>query len=132
MEKDLHKVFQNLDTVCSDKMSQDIWSKIKIKEKNAYKLRIFSYSFVGLASISGSLLSINSLIGEFSKLGFSDYFSLIFSDSGILATYWREYMLTLIESMPFISLALSLLLIFIFFLSVWRIVTMVRVKLLII
>lgn len=130
MSEDLHKLFQSSNNSNISSLSDNIWGVIQKKKNNAYRLKIFGYVSLGLLSMSGSVFSIESLINKFSKLGFSDYFSLIFSDTGLLSTYWREYVLTLIESLPIVSLALSLVLIFIFFVSVERMTSQFRSKLL--
>lgn len=130
MSEDLHKIFQCSNDKDVSNLSDNIWGAIKKKKNNACHLKIFIYLILGLFSMSGSVLSIDSLISKFSKLGFSDYFSLIFSDTGLLATYWREYMITLVESLPVASLVLSLALIFVFFVSIEKITSQFRGKLL--
>ena len=47
--------------------------------------------------------------------------SLVFSDSGVIATYWKEYTLALADSLPATSLMIALFLLFILFISIRRI-----------
>jgi hypothetical protein len=56
---------------------------------------------------------------------------LAFSDSGVIATYWKEYTLSLADSLPFASLALSFFLLFILFISIRKVSYQFKNKLLI-
>lgn len=49
------------------------------------------------------------LSGELAASGASGYLSLAFSDLGSLAVYWQDFMWTMLESFPAISIAAFLL-----------------------
>jgi hypothetical protein len=57
------------------------------------------------------------LINDFTQSGFYEYLSLAFSTKGLLFSYWKEFAFSLAESLPTMSIVLSLALLFIFFLS---------------
>lgn len=120
MEQNLQKLFKQSSYIPESRLSDDIWSVIESKNNNIAKWKNFGYISLSIVSLSGSVFSIKSLIGEFIKLGFFDYLSLAFSDSGVIATYWKEYVLTLANALPVMSLILSFFLLFVLFVSVQR------------
>lgn len=120
MEQNLQKLFKQSSYIPESRLSDDIWSVIESKNNNITKWKNFGYISLSIVSLSGSVFSIKSLIGEFIKLGFFDYLSLAFSDSGVIATYWKEYVLTLANALPVMSLILSFFLLFVLFVSVQR------------
>lgn len=48
------------------------------------------------------------LIENFTKSSFSDYLSILFSGDGTLTTYWQELTLSIIESLPILSITIFL------------------------
>ena len=132
VEQNLQKLFKQSSYRPESRLSDDIWSVIESKNTHITKWKTFGYIGLSVLSLSGSVFSIKSLIEQFIRLGFFDYFSLAFSDSGIIATYWKEYTLTLIDSLPIASLILSFLLLFILFISIQRASYQFKNKLLII
>jgi len=120
VEQNLQKLFKNASYLPESRLGDDIWSVIESKNKRITKMKTFGYTFLCVLSLFGSVFSIKSLIEQFTKLGFFEYLSLAFSDSGVLATYWKEYTLTLVNSLPLFSLVLSFSLLFVLFISIQR------------
>lgn len=120
MEQNLQKLFKSASYQPESRLSSDILSAIEYKSAYITRWKTFGYLGVSVLSLSGSIFSIKSLIGQFTKLGFFDYLSLIFSDGGAIAKYWKEYTLTLANSLPVLSLILSLFLLFVLFISIRR------------
>lgn len=46
--------------------------------------------------------------------GFLQFFSLIFSDFGTVISYWQNFVMSLLETLPIINLAILLTIIFVF------------------
>jgi hypothetical protein len=132
VEENLQKIFKKASFRPESRLSGDIWSLIESKNTQIIKWKTFGYLSLVILSLSGSVLSIKSLIEELSNLGFYDYLSLAFSDSGVIATYWKEYTLSLVDSLPVASLIITFFLIFILFISIQRISYQFKNKLLII
>lgn len=63
------------------------------------------------------ILTISLVWTSFAESGFYYFFSLIFSDAGIIATYWQNFTWSLLERLPVTGLALLLLTIASFLLS---------------
>lgn len=120
MEQNLQKLFKNAVYRPESRLSLDILSIIEYKSNKITKFKRLGYLCLSILSLSGSIFSIKSLIEQSTKLGFSSYLSLAFSDSGIIAEYWKEYTLSLADSLPIASLILSFLLLFILFISIRR------------
>ena len=121
MEQDLHKLFKKAVYHPECRLSDDVCRAILAKRRKMVRWNTFSYLSLGILSLSGSIFSIRDLITQSSQLGFYRYLSLILSDGGVVATYWKEYILTLIDSLPVVSLVLSLALLFALFISVKKI-----------
>jgi hypothetical protein len=118
VEQNLQKLFKQASYQPDSRLSGDVWSLIESKNTQIAKLKTLGYMSLSVLSLSGSVLSIKSLIEQATKLGFFDYFSLAFSDSGVMATYWKEYTLSLADSLPMASLALSIFLLLILVISI--------------
>ena len=121
MEQNLQKLFKNASYCPESRLSDNVWSVIERKNTYISRLKIFGYTSLSILSLFGSVFSIKSLIEQFTKLGFFDYLSLAFSDIGIIAKYWKEYTLTLVDSLPIVSLILSFFLLFVLFISIQRV-----------
>lgn len=121
MEQDLHKLFKKAVYHPECRLSDDVCRAILAKRSKINRRNTFGYVLLGVLSLSGSVFSIKDLITESSRLGFYKYLSLIFSDSSVIATYWKEYILTLIDSLPVMSLVFSFALLFALFISLRKI-----------
>ncbi len=115
MEENLRKVFKQSKIEPESQLPNNIWNVIQSKNSIISKWKTLEYLSLGILSLFGSIFSIRSLIEQFRALGFFDYLSLIYSDVGVIATYWREYVLILADSLPTTSLMISLLLLFLLF-----------------
>ena len=106
-----------------------ILGKIQEKEKrNAF-----------VQCVVGGIFAIGSCIGTISAFlymgksigtsGFYEYVSLLFSDSGSLLSYWKEFSMSLAESLPLFGLTIALILIGIFIWSLSKTTKNVKVVL---
>ncbi len=130
VEQDLQKLFKQATYHPESRLSGDICDAIQLKNAQIIKWKKYSYLSLSILSLFGSVFSIKSLIIQSTRLGFFEYLSLAFSDSGIIAKYWKEYTLSLVDSLPVATLAISLFLLFILFISVKRASYQFKTKLL--
>lgn len=81
-----------------------IISRIEKEERLlALKRRIFAF-FAGLSGLIATLIYTLKLTQDnIAKSGFGEYFSLLFSDSAVLAHYWYNFFSTLLESFPVVE-----------------------------
>ena len=118
MEQNLQKLFKKAIYQPESRLSGDIFSLIQFKKAKVSKYKKISYFCLGILSLSGSVFSIKGLIDQSTQLGFYEYLSLAFSDGGVIANYWKEYTLSLVDSLPVASLGLSFFLLFVLFISI--------------
>jgi len=131
VERNLQKLFKNATYRPECQLSGDIFRVIESKSAQIARFKKFGYLSLSILSLSGSVLSIKILIEQSTRLGFFRYLSLAFSDSGVIALYWKEYVLSLADSLPIVSLILSFFLLFILFISIRKVSYQFKNKLLI-
>jgi len=117
MQDKLTKVFQKAKYEEDFNLSQNIWLAIMKREKHNMRIKLWIFTLAGIASLAGLVPAFKILSGDLVQSGFYEYFSLIFSDSGSVLSAWREFMFSLIESLPILSVIFTLSLVFVFFLS---------------
>ncbi|MFA5012959.1 MAG: hypothetical protein WC520_00125 [Candidatus Paceibacterota bacterium] len=79
----------------------------------ALKRRVFAF-FVAIAGLIPALVyAFGSARSMFVESGFSEYSSLIFSDTSVVLSYWQSFFLTLLETFPIMETAIFLGAIFI-------------------
>ncbi len=130
MGKDLHEIFKNPKDYSVEYMTSRIWQKIKKEREKIWRMKTIGYGVMSVLSVLVLIISLDSLRAEFIRFGFSDYLSLIFSDTGFVAQFWSVYLFTLIDSLPFLSVAFLLFLIFAFLFSSGRLVFQIKNRLL--
>lgn len=89
-----------------------IMSRIEREERIlALKRRIFGF-FIGLVGLMVFFFySFKMVLETFSNVGFSKYFSLIFTDTNLVINYWQSFFATLLESFPAIETAFFLIIV---------------------
>ena len=117
MEDKLIKIFQKAKYEPESDLEQVVWSTIVAREKRVTQFKLWAYGFVGLVSFAGLIPAFKILFTDLAHSGFYEYFSLIFSDTGSIFSYWKELTLSITESLPVFSIIFTLSLLFICFLS---------------
>lgn len=117
MDKNLKEIFQKIKPNSKTDLVEHIWSVIVTREKKAARLKFWLFSFLGICSLTGLVPAFKILTTDLAHSGFYEYASLSFSKGGFLSAYWKEFSILIVESLPIISIALSLSLVFFFFLS---------------
>jgi ABC-type phosphate/phosphonate transport system permease subunit len=79
------------------------------------RLAIFSIGFIG--SGIAFIPAFKMVEAGFIESGFLQFFSLLFSDFRTVAAYWQSFIMSLLETLPAISLAIFLAVIFVFLAS---------------
>ena len=91
--------------------------------------RLVLFSMTALMSVAALVPVAGAFRSEFAGSGFYQYFSLIFSDLDIVMVNWRDFGLTLLESLPTTGIISLLLVSLVFFWSLkhlaraWSVVT---------
>jgi len=87
-------------------LKTSIFSKIRALEMRKTINKVVLSSFFSLVSITSIVFFVINIINDASKSGLSQYLSLIFTDGKIIATYWQTYILSVVESLPIIPIAI--------------------------
>jgi hypothetical protein len=69
------------------------------------KQRIVIFSVGALASLAAVFPAFQMLKAELASSGFFTFSSLLFSDFSIVAAYWQNFTLSLLETLPIMGLA---------------------------
>jgi hypothetical protein len=121
MEKDLNLLFKKIAFEPDLSLKDKIFETINLKKKRRARFGIFTYLGSSFAFLTGSIFSFQPLIKGLNSLGFFEYVSLVFSDGSALALIWKDYLLTLVDSLPVASLGLSMFLLFLLFVSIKKV-----------
>ena len=93
---------------------ENILNRIHHEERVLVLRKIVLFSTTLAGSIAGFVPTFKMLVSDVAQSGFLHFFSLIFSDFSMVAAYWQSFALTLLETMPAISLVLLLAILAIF------------------
>lgn len=88
----------------------------KLQLRKARIQTVVSRTFGALSFIALFPAVIN-IFNQLQTSGFSNYFSLIFTDAGIMAIYWKQFLLSLAESLPLFGLTIFIFILLIMFIS---------------
>ena len=113
MDTELKKAFQNAIYQPELKLSDDMWRAIIAYQKRRMKIIFWAAFCIGAASFAALIPIVQAIRIGFSQSGFYDYSSLLFSDSGSFASYWKEISLSLFSSIPFLAITLFVGIIFV-------------------
>jgi hypothetical protein len=87
----------------------------RIMESIRYKQRVIAFkktalfSFTFLASLIAVMPAFSWLHSDIANSGFLSFSSLIFSDFSIVVRYWQSFGMTILETLPALSIALFLI-----------------------
>ncbi len=116
LQQKLTDIFQKARCEPEGALSHQIWQVIAAREKRNTQIKVWVFASAGIASFAALLPVLKILYSDLSQSGLYEYFSLLFAGGSILS-YWKEIVLSVVESLPVLSMVLTLSLIFICFLS---------------
>lgn len=93
----------------SGDLYEKIVSDIHAKRIRLAKMKCVFFTASSFVFLMAVVLSFNYVLQGFTSTGFWNYFSLMFSDVGTVFVYWKEYLLSLVESFPVVSFTFFLL-----------------------
>ncbi len=116
MRKDFEKLFSHLNPA---EPPSGLFEKIiyRIREEQrgfAIKQRVAVFSFIMVASIVAFIPAFKLFQTDLSESGFLQFLSLALSDFGVVITYWHSFVMSLLETIPAMSLVVLLAVIFAF------------------
>ena len=108
MEKELTKIFNKAKYVETPNLAKNIWQNLIIRNKNIARLKLGIFSFISLFSLIGLVPALKILLNDLTQSGIYEYLSLISSSGNSIFYYWKEFLLSIAESLPTMSIVLSL------------------------
>ena len=87
---------------------EKIITRIHHKERVLILRRVIVFSTTLIISLVLFFPVVSMLMYDINQSGFLQFSSLMFSDTSSVMTYWRSFMMTLLETLPALSLALFL------------------------
>lgn len=116
VRKDYEKIFSHLrapeppEGFLNKIMGQVQWEK----HRRILKWRFVFFAIILVASAASAIPAYQSAQASLAESGFMDFASLAFSDTRTILPYWESFTSALIESLPIMSIALFLFVIFSF------------------
>jgi hypothetical protein len=89
-------------------LHQRILSLIKKRQVRIARTITVAMGFLSALSLTGLVFAIQYTAAELSHSGFFQYFSLLFSDSSTVVSLWREFALSLADSLPVVGIIIVL------------------------
>ena len=102
--KEILNRIEDKDISVPNNLTEGIVLRINDRERHNSKIKALGLSFVSLASFLLSIPIISQIITSFTQSGIYNYISIIFSDSDVAITYWKEISLSLAESLPILAI----------------------------
>ncbi|MEI7688657.1 MAG: hypothetical protein WCI91_00550 [Candidatus Nomurabacteria bacterium] len=130
MNENLSKLFKQTYNHPEGRLSDDIWYAIQTKQAKSLKIQSLVYGIIGILSLGCFVFMIFYMKKQFTSSGFFQYVSLIFSDGNLFASYWKEYLLSLADSLPVASLGASVFLLVSILISVRKLLKQYKNQLL--
>ncbi len=119
MDDNYEKLFRKLDQFePSEKLHTHIMTRINLEQKRSARMRLIFLGTMAIASFAAMISSFQYAMREFYQSGFYEYLSLLLSDSGYILASWKEFSISLVESMPLVEITISLATTFAFLVSI--------------
>ena len=83
-----------------DGLLDTVMKRIERERRRAFRVRVALMGFLSVAAALALLPAWNFLAREALETGFAQFISLAFSDFAAVALYWKEFALSLLESLP--------------------------------
>lgn len=117
MEEKLSRCLREAALKMDPSLSLKIWQKLVLRNKKMAEIKLAVFSALGTISAISIIPAFNSLSSRLSQSGIYEYLSIAFSGNNFSAV-WRELFYSIAESLPTLSITLSLSIIFVFFISI--------------
>lgn len=99
---------KQLNTKQREELLGRIMKNIEIERSKQQRRNTVFFCCTLVASLAVILPAFNFLRQNILSSGFMDFLSLAFSDPALVARYWQSFVLSLLEALPVVSLAVFL------------------------
>ncbi len=116
MRKEYEKLFSRFTTIePPEGLLDKIMERIRREKHVLVVRRRLVVIFLGFVASAAALVPVFNLArADLRQSGFLQFLSLAFSDFGIIIAYWQSFAMSLLETIPAISLAIFFTVIFMF------------------
>lgn len=109
MEKDYQKLFDGLvSPSVPARLYDSVLLRIDVEARHASRLKFAVFAPLAFLSSVAVVVSFQYMARETAQSGLSEYLSIIFSDGGTILSYWKEFLVSLVESAPVFGATLFL------------------------
>jgi ABC-type phosphate/phosphonate transport system permease subunit len=109
MFHDYDKLFATLELPAPrPELVRIVLARIAAERRQAAVRRVVAFAAVSLGALSALVLSGRELLLEVSQSGFAQLSTLVLSDATLVASYWQDYVFSLLETLPALSAAVVL------------------------
>ncbi len=110
MDNNIENIFKTIGELKSPTLlSSKILFRINQEQIKRAKIQMIITRIIGGLSFFAFFPILINLISQLQNSGFWYYVSLLFTDTGTVALYWRQFSMSLIEATPMFPLTLILL-----------------------
>lgn len=101
MSTSYHHLFRKMPAAkAPSRLSDAVMLRIEAYEVRRLRLRAAFHGFLVLAALVLCVPALNYLGSAVAQSGFSEYLSLAFSDGGFVLSHFKDFVLTLADSLP--------------------------------
>ena len=104
MTRTYKELFDLLQDQIPTNLEAVIIKRVKCEQKRFARIRFSFQSTLAGASLIGLVEAGIYLFKSIQQTGFYEYASLAFSDGAVLSLYWKELVLSLVDSLPLFGL----------------------------
>jgi len=127
MDNDLRNLFRKFENVRPpEKLYFSIVERVQAEQLARAKRRFVFFLITAIASLVALVPALQALISDYYRSGFYQYLSVIFSDSNLALTYWKDFLLLLTDAFPVTATGILLASIFVFVGSIRELVLKIR------
>ncbi len=109
----MHTVKRLIASHAPPDLAEKILARIAELELRAARFRTALFGATSLAALSATGVAAWYALFELSRSSFASYASLALSDSGAITILWREFIFSLLESLPVLEITLVFISVFV-------------------
>lgn len=107
------ELFERLPKVeAPEALYHSVLMRVDAVRLRAMRIKFAVFSLLGFTAGISLIPLTSSAIAQAIESGFIDYASLVMTDGAVVLSYWQEFGITLIESLPILAITLILIALF--------------------
>ena len=117
-DHNFRKAFKSIGGARSlDFLASKIIQEINQERMKKVRMQAVISRTVGVISLAALFPALLNIFNQLQGSGFWNYLSLLFTDTGAVATYWKQFSLSLVEALPLFGLTVVVFLVLAVFIS---------------